>query len=751
MHQRVTTITFETHSTSTKNNMASFQTSEQHEQYGLQLCTHRRALKHPMSKMVCEVARGAGIHSIINDGIYSVDHHVSETRDTSEMRVSLQKASSEAGFELTPIQIETISNTVWRPTSRATVSYRVHRGNSPEITVNRTFDSPITDTGSPVFMDLPPGMGKTIVSSIASLIMSLERHDEVTRQKEYSTNKGFIEVVDKAPNGGRVSMIFCPKHVHHQWMFAAKKAVEILSLMYTTKTLRVESNKMASSIDSSAVDAALIVCDSSAFSLTRALESDVVYGCLCFDECTENCDVTNNAVFSLIPNGLMYGRLVLISADFSKIGDYSSKVGSSRKGSMIRRVFGESNTAEMSHAVVRAVDRPVFYTHGNATVRRAASVVACLTMNSVFPADRREDVVNSSAELLSDVTLYTFGVKYKRSIFERMGSSAAFDLTPMNGNDRFMDAVGVDITGCTSIEEILARVEANRVTVNNRINRRAVRALEVLREVVHEDCIVCLDKMNQASIIQPCFHVVCRECLPYLEASGKCPMCRGVIRGAVTSDVVGKRTFQEAFDAETSSKAENSGVAQVAQVAQVTGEILPVGEEFTKAILTRIPVNDGSLSMQATMGHVLESLSVAHERSGGGTFRVVVVCSQVDLNTTGFSSIGYEMIRYRAKGTSRFPVTRKKLVKQLDSFQADDGKKKIMLVHDETSGSGSNMGHYRSGRDDNITGMDFPKLEAVVSIGSENRAQRVGRLCRMSRLFMEKEKRDAIYIELSGV
>lgn len=105
--------------------------------------------------------------------------------------------------------------------------------------------------------------------------------------------------------------------------------------------------------------------------------------------------------------------------------------------------------------------------------------------------------------------------------------------------------------------------------------------------------------------------------------------------------------------------------------------------------------------------------------------------------------------RYKVKGTKSCPVTRKRLVEQLERFQDDDRKKKLMLVHDETSSSGS--ADQKTGRNDNITGMDFPKLEAVVSVGSENRSQRVGRLCRMSRLFLDKKKRDAIYVELSGV
>lgn len=724
-------------------------------QYGLQT-GEERSLKYSMKDMICDAARGAGIHSIINRNLYAVNHeaHYPVEVDIVSIKSRLIASSKKAGFELTPVQLETIVNTVWRPKSRTRVSYDIRREDSTPTTIHRTFDSPLTDMGSPVFIDLPPGMGKTIVSTVASLLFSAERREEVGRQHVYSTQRGCVEVVDKKPGGARVSMIFCPKHVHHQWMYAAKKAMDIVSDMYPSKEFQVEYNKRASYIDSSRVDAALIVCDSSAFSLSRALEDDIVYGTLCFDECTENCDVKNNAVYSITPNDLTYGRLVLISADFSKMGDANSKVGSCRKGSLIRRVFGESSSAEMHHAIHRSRNGRGFYGYGNATTSRATSIVACLTMNAVFPSMMREEVVNSSANLLEGVSLYTFGIKYRRSIFERLGSSAAFDLTPTNGMDRFMDAVGVDINGCNSIEEIMSRVEANNVIINNRVNRRVVRALEVLREVVKEDCIICMEKMEQASIIQPCFHVVCQECLPRLGQSGKCPMCRGIIRGAVTSDVVGKRTFEEAFDeaavpheSHGNTVAESEG--EVPQVPEVP-EVLPIGEAFTRAIAEAIPENNGSMPMEVTMGNVLKSLSVAHERSGGGTFRVVVVCSQVDLNTTGFSSDGYDVIRYRSTGTSRSPVTRKRLVKQLDDFQAEDGRKKLMLVHDETSESGHRSGHV-SRKDDNITGLDFPRLEAVVSIGSENRSQRVGRLCRMSRLFMEEGKRDAIYVELSGV
>lgn len=690
-----------------------------------------------MADMVRSAARGCGLHSIIDRDRYTVTHHVVDDRELSDARDALKKSSASNGFELTPIQVETVLNCVWRPTSLVDVGYDVRRDGHPSTRVVRKFKSPVSDIGSPVFLDLPPGMGKTIVACIASLLLSVERKDEIPDQGVHTSNTGCVEVGDREPDGGRVSMIFCPKHVHHQWMFAATKATEIMSTMYPSEGFLVGANKTAGSLSRDDSDFALIVCDSSSFGLTKALEASVTYGSLCFDECTENCDIKNNAVFSVVPSSMVYGRLLLVSADFSKMAEYNSKMGSSRKGTMIRRVFGDCQSLEVAVAIKGRSGS--FSYGGNAATTRAAPLVACFTMNAVFPRDQRETVVGTSADLLSGVNLHTFGISYKRSIFERLGASAAFDLTPANGVDRFMDAVGVDITGCESIDEILERVESTRSAVHHRIDRRAERALQVLREVVKEDCAVCLEKMSRASIIQPCFHVVCTTCLPRLNT---CPMCRITIDGAVNSNVVGKRTFQGAFGKDDLGVETGTGAEMGAGAS--------IGEEFAMELSRRIPGNGGSLAMQDTVSRVFAALSVAHDRSGGGTFRAILVCSQVDLNTTGFKSEGFDIVRYRTKGTKGCPVTRKKLANQLESFQEDDGTKKLMLVHDETS-RGSYVMSRGSRRDDNITGLDFPKLEAVISIGSRNRSQRVGRLCRLSRVFMEQEKRDAIYVELSGV
>lgn len=88
---------------------------------------------------------------------------------------------------------------------------------------------------------------------------------------------------------------------------------------------------------------------------------------------------------------------------------------------------------------------------------------------------------------------------------------------------------------------------------------------------------------------------------------------------------------------------------------------------------------------------------------------------------------------------------------RLDDFQKQDGKKKLMLVHAEPSGSGL-AGGEMGRKDDNTTvEMGFSRLEAVVSVGNYHRMQWVEKLCRMSSQTTPEERCEAIYVELSEV
>lgn len=369
-----------------------------------------------MSEMIREASKGTGIHSIINTGYYSLQHKVLRARDQPDIKTRLAEASKQVGFELTPFQVETIGRAVWRPRTRLKVDYTIDTLRRPKH-VSRIFSSPSSDIGSPVLVDLPPGTGKTIVCVLACFLVPLERSDKILKQAARHSSQGFAEecVSDRKADGGRVSMIFVPKHVHHQWMAAARKAIEIVIAMYPNKLLFLGQNMRASEVGKAGLDAGVVICDSAGFGLAKALESKTTYGALCFDESTENCDVKNNAVYSEVPYDLSYGRAILISADFSKMADSNSK-SSSRPGTMLRKIFGDASKNHYRRAFRVFRDDDYFFNKGDSDA--GCKVAATLTMNAVFPANKRAEVVGACSDLLKDVSLYTFGIKYKKSVLE---------------------------------------------------------------------------------------------------------------------------------------------------------------------------------------------------------------------------------------------------------------------------------------------------------------------------------------------
>lgn len=368
-----------------------------------------------MSEMIREASKGTGIHSIINTGYYRLRHEVLQARDQPDIKTRLAEASKQVGFELTPFQVETIGRAVWRPRTTLKVDYTIGTLKSPKH-VSRRFSSPSSDIGSPVLVDLPPGTGKTIVCVIACFLVPLERSNEILDQAARYSSQGFAEECVSAPkpHGGRVSMIFVPKHVHHQWMAAAHKAIDILITMYPNKVLFLGQNKRASEVGKAELDAGVVICDSASFGLAKALESKTKYGALCFDESTENCDVKNNAVYSQVPYDLSYGRAILISADFSKMSDDNSKCPA-RPGTMLRKIFGDAAKNHYRRAFWVSQDD---YYFGKSDSDAGCKVTATLTMNAVFPANKRAEVVGACSDLLKDVSLYTFGIKYKKSVLE---------------------------------------------------------------------------------------------------------------------------------------------------------------------------------------------------------------------------------------------------------------------------------------------------------------------------------------------
>jgi len=76
----------------------------------------------------------------------------------------------------------------------------------------------------------------------------------------------------------------------------------------------------------------------------------------------------------------------------------------------------------------------------------------------------------------------------------------------------------------------------------------------------------------------------------------------------------------------------------------------------------------------------------------------------------------------------------------IERFQMEDGEAKILSVRD-------NEEEFR-GTVDNMTGLDIDGLDVVLTVGRGSVAQRLGRLCRMSRVNLPKERQSALYISL---
>lgn len=76
----------------------------------------------------------------------------------------------------------------------------------------------------------------------------------------------------------------------------------------------------------------------------------------------------------------------------------------------------------------------------------------------------------------------------------------------------------------------------------------------------------------------------------------------------------------------------------------------------------------------------------------------------------------------------------------LEEFISDDGRMKILSVRDNEQSD--------EGTIDNMSGLDIDGLDVVLAVGRGSIAQRIGRLCRLPRSKLPKERQSALYVEL---
>lgn len=670
-----------------------------------------------MSKGIGMSCKYTDIISTTQNLSYSVTHafdplNAADAQRTTELIRELQHASKEAGFNLLPIQIKAICRIVRKPSSTITTTPQYPEGAA------RMYRTPRSDVMSPVILDMPTGTGKTITSLLGAILFAIERREDMQKQCAVSpTPSGVVEVTgcpgwdaSSAPVDGRC-VFFTPRHLVQHWIDHADIAKAIVDRMpfggAGRWTVRVVVNKRPSTVTTADNEVVVIICDSTRCSIKKYLEPSVHYSAMCFDEAGERNGKVNALCQTMIPN-VRHGRIIMVSADFSK-WKFSFDPN---KASVFKYIFPRWNVYDAN----------------------GPSAVACRSA-AVFSSSERASVLEECTSALESTVLDVASVGYRPSLVERLGGGYATELGDDIGCDLFFRNYGVEVSGCNTADDIIKCIESaveghhlqsamrgvsypQRVKLAEKINvLHGVR--EKILEIASERCPCCLERKADIAIIQPCLHSVCRACLVRLQSI--CPMCRGGVAGSIGVVTHADKKPRLADRRGARATHERIGSLFFDELAELCGPCDPDGV------------------MQAIQ-YTLMAIQNARSKSGRSTkaLRTMLICPGANMRQGLFENMGFDVMYYRTSGTKDDMVTMKRLNEQIRAFKADDGRSKLLCVRD--AGHGSTQ--------DCMTGLDIPNLDCVVSLGGYNLAQRMGRLCRLSRMSLPEEEKHGLYVDI---
>eukprot|EP00752_Nemacystus_decipiens_P015862 g14170.t1 len=623
----------------------------------------------------------------------------------------LRMASSRAGFELLPIQVLAVSRIVKRPSSTLTLTPI-----DPTLAPKK-YRTPDMDVMSPVILDMPTGTGKTITSILGALLFAIERRGDMQQKPALSpTESGLVDVTGTpgwdptAVPATRKCIAFTPRHLVQHWVdhvLIAKNIVEAMTFSDGSKwEVRLVLNKKLSGVNVGPGQVVFCVCDSSRCGIKKFLEPSVLYSAICFDEAGES-DCKVNALCQTMAPNIRHGRIIMISADFSKWRYYFEP----KSNSVFRYIFPMWNRYKFSFA----------------------SAAVC-TAAAVFTSAERATVMQECTDALRSSVVDIACVKYRPSLVERVGGGYGAELGNVRGCDVFEKNYGVDVSACLTVHDITAAIDgvisnhtasAAAPGIMPNAQSRLCDKINLLRDlnnkiwgVVAEDCPVCLERCTDLNLIQPCLHFTCNTCMQKL--SGTCPMCRGEMVGTIGFTAAERPVKKQ----RTQITEGRIGSIFFDEITNVTGPTDPIGV------------------MQA-LQNTLQAVQNARSCSSraGKTLRTMLICPGANMREGLFADMGFEVMHYKTYGSKNDVVTLRRMNAVLDKFKADDGSSKLLCVRDATLAC----------RQDSMTGLDIPNLDCVISIGGSNLAQRMGRLCRLSRMSLPDDQKHALFVDVVPV
>ena len=659
--------------------------------------------------------RDNGIHTCFTEGnkhspltkiAFSGEHSM-----VSTTKESLRKYSDRDGGvdRLFPFQIDAITNIVYRPpvievtkvinkprvSSDGILYHCTHKGTGSVSLRERD-----EDIGMTVVNDLFTGSGKTLTSVLGALIFARDRRESVIErypllvreQTHHSWNtrvsRSSVNPMCIDPEYSNTVIIMCSKHLINQWMKACKQSASMMGLYVDIMVNPRENPENSKEIN-------IIIFDSSIGLKQSGIK--FVPSIIIDEFVSKN---VSNILTRSTEEMPIHGRLILVSAD---AGSVRNVLFGAKRNSFLRRMIGYDDSD-----IGMEVEN---------TMRHAIPMMS----SCVLPTEERGKARNFMLQKMSDIPYEEYIIGYTPSLSSRL-FGANSEMSAMSGRQIFLERFGIEMKDTNSIGDIIRVIKEAIGELEKPDPRiRHLRDLQIKLEGFdgeNESCPICLENYNtvsKASVLNPCWHMLCDECVSKLFSSSgtRCPMCRTLIEGHTVTLSTHEETTVEKRDT----------VENVSTPSSLLENI----QRSTRA----------SMGLEESCVNVVKCLENDFRFHGNETqkcYRVIMVVPDdyfferfSDSIDREFEKGVVEIIRFQTSGNKRKRVTHGSISRSIERFGSDEGDRMKILFTTE-------------GRTDSLTGLDFPNVDCLISVGLGNTMQRLGRLTRSSR-FMREEYR----------
>lgn len=616
---------------------------------------------------------------------------------------------------LLPFQVEVVSNIVYRPPNiHASKTVKKYRLDSTGSISPQTYNSSGVislkddqdDIGMTVINDLFAGSGKTLTSILGAMIFSRDRgHDVINRlpllmreQVECGWNTRMKRESGRVISGigntcnpvcediqySNVVIIMCPKHLINQWVDSCRQAMNILDMVVDIHVNSTQTFPSGSPLCVMIYDNTSILSRSG----LRFVPSIIV------DEfISKN---PSNLTMRSVDEMPIHGRLVLVSADAGRIK---------------RTMFGAGKRSFLRRMVRYEIGE------GGFDVEETMKYGIPLMSTSVLSTIGREGARSAMVMEMTKTPFEEYVVRYTPSLSSRL-FGFSMEMSARSGKQILKERFGIDTENTKSIGDIKRIVDEKLVEIEKSNFRWG--PLSSLQKKLQDFCVdkgscsICMesfDNISTTSFINPCWHIFCDGCMKdFLNNSGKsCPICRTKIEG-----------HTDATNCVDTTPGKTPGYMKKEDEGIRCSNTLKENLDITV---------DPCMGLDSSCINVLRCIKSDVDNKGGcdSYYRIIMVVPDdhffhrfSDRVSEGFSEGVIDIIRLHTIGNKRVRVTHGYIDRNIQRFSSDRGSKIKILFTSEC-------------RTDSITGLDFPNIDCVLSVGFGNNTRGMSRLARISR------------------